>query len=114
MNLNDTFARLPLFPRGAWAPAALQVRRDSFRHSTERLCAFRNSRMATWLSNGFFCVSLWISLLIAIWLCRGWVGLFFSGQILSAATYVFQRLARKTQNAFSLSKGARQEFQEAR
>jgi hypothetical protein len=53
------------------------------------------------IMNWFFCVSLWLSLLLALWMSRGWIGLFFSGQLLSAGTRLVKSLARKTQCAFS-------------
>jgi len=49
-------------------------------------------------------LSLWISLLVAIWFVRGWIGLFFSGQVLSAGACLFQILTRRTCHAFSESK----------
>jgi hypothetical protein len=51
--------------------------------------------------NGFFCVSVWGSLLLAIWLTRGWLGLIVSGQALSAVAFLFKGLARQTHLAFS-------------
>ena len=112
--MNGSLARLLLLPRDEWHLIALHARNGALRQSAARLTAIRNSQAAMWFCNGFFCVSLWVSLLITIYLCRGWVGLFFSGQVLSTAACLFQRLARKTQNAFSLNKGTPQGFQEAR
>ena len=54
-------------------------------------------RMMRWI----FCVSLWLSSVLAIWLVRGWIGLFFSGQVLSAGVYLWKGLARRTQRAYS-------------
>ncbi len=59
------------------------------------------SGMGASLMNGFFCISLWLSLLLALWMCRGWFGLLFSGQVLSAGTCLVKRLALKTQHALS-------------
>jgi hypothetical protein len=63
------------------------------------------SAFVTSLSNGLLCVSLWLSLLLAIWLTRGWLGLLFSGQALSAGAYLVKGMARRTQLAFSLDSG---------
>jgi hypothetical protein len=58
------------------------------------------------LMNGFFCVSVWVSLLLAIWLTRGWLGLIVSGQALSAVAFLLKVLARQTQLAFSHRPGS--------
>jgi hypothetical protein len=44
----------------------------------------------------FFCFAVWLSSLAALWMTRGWVGLFVSGQVLSAGTCLLRGLARKT------------------
>lgn len=67
--------------------------------------AIARSGMVASLMNGFFCLSLWLSLLLALWMCRGWIGLLFSGQVLSAGTCLVRRLALKTQNALSRNGG---------
>jgi hypothetical protein len=74
------------------------------------LATIRNSDAIAWLANGLFCLSLWISLVAAIWMSRGWIGLFFSGQILSAGTYLIQRLFRRTQYAFCTNNGPSHEL----
>jgi len=60
----------------------------------------RRPRLSPALANCLLCASLWLSLLLAIWAGRGWIGLLFSGQLLSAGASVFQKLAQKTQYAF--------------
>jgi hypothetical protein len=50
------------------------------------------------------CVSLWISLMLAVWMTRGWIGLLFSGQLLSAGACLFQKLARRTQFALAATR----------
>jgi hypothetical protein len=57
------------------------------------------------MMNWFFCIGLWLSLLLALWMCRGWIGLLFSGQVLSAGTCLVKRLALKTQHALSRNGG---------
>ena len=42
-----------------------------------------------------------MSLLVAIWLTRGWIGLLFSGQVLSAGAKLFETLSKRTHYAFS-------------
>lgn len=45
----------------------------------------------------FFCVGVWLSSLVAIWMSRGWVGLFLSGQVLSAGAWLFEGMAKRTE-----------------
>lgn len=68
------------------------------------LAAIRRSGVASGAMHCLLCVSLWISLLLAIWMSRGWIGLLFSGQLLSTGAYLFQKLARRTQLAFSVNR----------
>jgi hypothetical protein len=66
-----------------------------------RLDAQRRTEMAACVSNLILCLSLWMSLLVAIWLTRGWIGLLFSGQLFSAGAKLFKTLSKRTQYAFS-------------
>ena len=66
-----------------------------------RLAEQRRTGMAAYASNLIFCLSLWMSLLLAIWLTRGWIGLLFSGQLFSAGARLLETLSKGTQYAFS-------------
>lgn len=66
-----------------------------------RLVAQRRTGIAACASNLILCLSVWISLLAAIWLTRGWIGLLFSGQLLSAGARLFESLSKRTRYAFS-------------
>ncbi len=66
-----------------------------------RLAAQRRTGMAVYASNLILCLSLWMSLFVAIWLTRGWIGLLFSGQLFSAGAKLFKTLSKRTQYAFS-------------
>jgi hypothetical protein len=68
------------------------------------LAAIRRSSLAAAAMHWFLCASLWITLLAAIWMSRGWIGLLFSGQLLSAGTALVQKLARRTQFAYAGSR----------
>jgi hypothetical protein len=70
--------------------------------SQNALALVRRSSITAGLMNGFFCFCLWLSLAFALWMARGWLGLLFGGQVLSAGTWLVKGLARKTQHAFSL------------
>jgi hypothetical protein len=99
MNATDTFAR-PAFPDIAERQLKFaDFNRDTLRNPAIHPKTMRRSAIAVWLANGIFCLSLWISLLAIIWLSRGWIGLFFGGQILSLGICLFQRLAKRTQYA---------------
>ncbi len=59
------------------------------------------SGLAAVAMNWFFCFSLWFSLLLALWMTRGWIGVFFSGQVLSTGTWLVKKLTQRTQAAWS-------------
>jgi hypothetical protein len=44
----------------------------------------------------FFCISLWLSSLLALSMSRGWIALFFSGQMFSSGQWLFKSLVRRT------------------
>ena len=76
-----------------------------------RLAAQRRTGMAVYVSNLILCLSLWMSLLVAIWLTRGWIGLLFSGQLFSAGAKLLETLSKRTRYAFSTSNGCPQELE---
>jgi hypothetical protein len=49
----------------------------------------------------FFCISLWLSSLLALSMSRGWIALFFSGQMVSSAQWLFKSLVRRTWSGIS-------------
>src|ERR1700722_14296614 len=59
-----------------------------------RLAAQRRTGMAVYASNLILCLSLWMSLLVAIWLTRGWIGLLFRGQLFSAGAKLFETMSK--------------------
>jgi hypothetical protein len=64
------------------------------------LDAGRRSHAETGAMRCILCLALWLSLLLAMWMSKGWIGLLFSGQLLSAGAWMFQKLARRTQFVF--------------
>jgi hypothetical protein len=74
----------------------------------------RRATAAVYTTNVVTCLGLWIPLLAAIWFCRGWIGLFFSGQVLSAGACLLQILAKRTCYAFSASSVPAHEFESRR
>lgn len=78
------------------------------------LDAQRCTRLAAYASNLILCLSLWMSVLVAIWLTRGWIGLLFSGQLFSAGAKLFGALSERTQHAFSAGNVLAHEFEVSR
>lgn len=76
-----------------------------------RLTAQRRTGLAAYASNLIFCLSLWMSLLVAVWLTRGWIGLLFSGQLFSAGARLFETLSKRTQYAFTARNVAAHELE---
>jgi hypothetical protein len=68
----------------------------------------------TYPVNIVFTLSLWISLSAAIWFTKGWIGLFFSGQLLSAGAYLFEILSKRTRYALFAKSMPAHEFENGR
>jgi hypothetical protein len=82
-----------------------QPQRTDSQDSLERRLAGGNSGIAACAMSCFLCASLWISFVAAIWVSRGWIGLLFSGQVLSAGTFMFRKLSQRTQCAIATCTG---------
>ena len=82
-----------------------QPQRTDSQDSLERRLAGGNSGIAACAMSCFLCASLWISFAAAIWVSRGWIGLLFSGQVLSAGTFMFRKLSQRTQCAIAACSG---------
>jgi hypothetical protein len=110
MSVDHFISRqaMPAFPlSGTIRPGA----RPDSGNSESSSSGMRCSIVSAFLINGFFYFSLWLSLLLALWFTRGWLGLFFSGQVLSVCAYLVKGLARGTQMAFSVSDHPANQFQ---
>jgi hypothetical protein len=95
MNANRATRRAD-FPAVAllWAPCfSTEPAHCNSQTAAATAC---NSVIAARMMNWFFCIGLWLSLLAAIWISRGWIGLFFSGQVISAGVCLIKSLARRT------------------
>jgi len=92
-------ASLPL--KTTWLLHSVEAKHPMSPSLIFRLAAQRRTGMTAYASNLVLCLSLWISLLAAIWLTRGWIGLLFSGQLLSAGGKIFETLTKRTHCAFS-------------
>lgn len=92
---------LPSFPRN-WRSSISEVNSASCDRLTEvEKDANDRDGVCTRLVNQCFVASLWISALFAIWMTRGWIGLFLSRQALSLPLCLFRGLSRGTQFAFA-------------
>ena len=60
------------------------------------------------LMDCFYCLSLWFSLPLSIWLASGWIGLILHWQALSGAACLLQRVTQKREPFFTGSGAASQ------
>ena len=97
-----------------WLPHWVEAKHRMSPTPILRQDAQRRTGMAIYASNLILCLSLWMSLLVAIWLTRGWIGLLFSGQLLSAGAKLFATLSKRTQYAFSAGNVLAHEFEVSR
>lgn len=104
MSTNDQAARADAQATAPWRLLSAEANHHVFRNSATDLASPYRNRKAAYMTNVISCLGLWVSLLVAIWFVRGWIGLFFSGQVLSAGACLLQILAKRTSYAFSASK----------
>jgi hypothetical protein len=97
MNSNNAIARFAAPPFAMLRRVCQTGDRHRSRLSIGGLAATRPSRLSPGLMNCLLCTSLWLSLILAIWMGRGWIALFFSGQLLCAGASVAKKLALRTQ-----------------
>jgi len=101
MNADSIAVRANLPVKTAWWASSVEAKSPMSANSMAELAALQRAGFGACMSNLILCLSLWISLIAAIWLTRGWIGLFFSGQVLSAGACLFQTLLKRTHYAFS-------------
>ena len=92
---DDTFPFWQISPREATA------RRRSAEKS---LISSTWTRVGPWL----FFICLWMSSLLALWMSRGLLALFLSGQLFSAGSWLFRSFAKKARPLCFVLTGARQ------
>jgi hypothetical protein len=102
--MSAIHSSLRRIPAAVFALERAPLERRS-RDSLERRMTGGNSGFAACAMSCFLCASLWISFAAAIWMSRGWIGLLFSGQVLSAATFMFRKLSQRTQCAIATCSG---------
>lgn len=88
-SLASSCSEMAIFPTGSGSGAPVEIAEN------------RRFRVTARLMNCFSLIGLWLSLLVGLWISRGWIGLLFSGQALSAGAFLVKGLARRTGVAFS-------------
>ena len=101
MDASGIAARSELSVDTAWRPLRVEARFSMLTNPIAHWATLRRTPIAAYLTNGVLCLSLWMSLIAAIWLIKGWIGLFFSGQVLSTGFCLFETLFKRTHYAFS-------------
>jgi hypothetical protein len=101
--IDSAATSLPV--KTTWLPHWVEAKPRMFPCPILRLTAQRHTAMAVYTANLFLYLSFWMSLLAAIWFTRGWVGLLFSGQLLSAGARLLKTLSKRTHYAFSAANG---------
>jgi hypothetical protein len=114
MKAIVTAAATSLRVKTTWRPQGIEAKHRMSPTPILRLDAQRRTRMTLYASNLILCLSLWMSILVAIWLTRGWIGLLFSGQLFSAGAKLFGALSERTQHAFSAKNVLAHEFEVSR
>ena len=62
-------------------------------------CAWLRSRTYCRFMEGFYCLSLWFSLPLVIWLSSGWIGLLAQWQALAGVAFLLERVRSDPQSA---------------
>jgi len=101
MRAIDTATAASLLVKTTWLLHRVEAKHRMSPTPILRLAVQSRTGLAVYASNLILCLGLWISLLVAIWLTRGWIGLLFSGQLLSGGAKLFETLSKRTHYAFS-------------
>lgn len=64
-----------------------------------RSCSWRRSRAHRRFMDGFYCLSLWLSLPLVIWLSSGWIGLLAHWQALAGVACLLEKVKPNPQPA---------------
>lgn len=114
MKAIVTAAATSLRVRTTWRPNWVEAKHRMSPSPTLRLEAQRRTGVAGYATNLILCLSLWTSLLVAIWLTRGLIGLLFSGQLFSAGARLVGILSKRTLYVFSAGNVLAHEFEVSR
>jgi hypothetical protein len=95
MNESNPIWRFILCTLALWRVTHLLGEEDGPWDLMVRLRARLGSGILGRLMDCFYCLSLWISLPMAIWLSSGWIGLLVHWQALSGAACLLETATRK-------------------
>jgi len=103
MNDSNSVCRFDLSALAIWRVTHLLAEEDGPRDLIARFRSSLGSSAAGRLMDWFYCLSLWISLPLAIWLSSGWVGLLIHWRALSGASCLLEKVTLRPQPAFPAS-----------
>jgi hypothetical protein len=106
-----TAAETSLLVKTNWRSHLVAAKHTISPGSLSCLAVQRRIGISAYATNLILCLSFWMSLLAAIWLTRGWIGLLFSGQLLSAGARLLKTLSKRTHYAFSAGNGPLHELE---
>ena len=92
MHENTTIWRFILSALAVWRLTHLLAEEDGPWDLIVRLRTKLGAGTLGRLMDCFFCLSLWLSLPIAIWLSNGWIGLLLHWQALSGAACLLEKI----------------------
>lgn len=101
MHENTTIWRFILSALAVWRLTHLLAEEDGPWDLIVRLRTKLGAGILGRLMDCFFCLSLWLSLPIAIWLSNGWIGLLLHWQALSGAACLLEKITGRREPAFS-------------
>ena len=97
MNESNPIWRIflsgPAFRPGSHRLKCGDLRGNSFKRAIAQSIARTGSHAPSRLMESVYCLSLWLSLPLAIWLSSGWMGLLAHWQAISATVCIFQESA---------------------
>jgi hypothetical protein len=95
MDENNSIRRFVLPVLAGWRLTQLFAEEDSSWYRIECPRKKLDIGYLGRLRNCFYCLNLWFSLPLAIWLSSGWIGLLLQWQALAGAAYPWDRSRRK-------------------
>jgi hypothetical protein len=99
MNESNPIWRFVLCALAIWRMAHLLAEEDGPWDLIVRLRERLGASILGRLMDCFYCLSLWISLPLAIWLSSGWIGLLVNWQALSGAACLLEKATQKAEPA---------------
>jgi hypothetical protein len=100
MDRDNPIWRFILAALAVWRITHLLAEEDGPWDLVARLRSALGAAFLGRLMDCFYCLSLWISLPLAIWLSQGWIGLLLHWQALSGAACLLQKFAGRSQPDF--------------